>query len=328
LIPVDSKIYVGNARTALKIAFLQLNVQAGKHVLVPDTICDVLIHPITQSNLVPKYYPINDQFIPDWNTLEMLATSYDCHSLVMVHFFGQPQDIEKYRSFCMKHKLILIEDNAHGYGGFVSNKPLGTFGDIGICSPRKMLSIPSGGVLYGNVSVSKEIINKLHSFPVFRLRIILKMALTPFHSIKRILRAWNDKRKDWCDPFLYQESIQPDYKIDYMSHRCIELTNWQEIAKRRRVNWIAWADFAKRNGLELVFHSVHPESCPWAMPVYAKSINERNEWLRWGTVSRVALFPWPSLPDEVIALEGKALDRWKTLICFPLDTSPEELGVY
>ena len=35
----------------------------------------------------------------------------------MVHYFGQPQDIEQYVSFCKQNELKLIEDNAHGYNG-------------------------------------------------------------------------------------------------------------------------------------------------------------------------------------------------------------------
>ena len=49
----SSQLFVANARTALKIAFNQLDVKRGGKILVPDFICDVLIHPLLQAGLVP-----------------------------------------------------------------------------------------------------------------------------------------------------------------------------------------------------------------------------------------------------------------------------------
>src|SRR5207253_7011257 len=68
--------------------------------------------------------------------------------IMMVHYFGIPQDINRFIEFAAHNKLFLIEDNSHGYGSSYDNKPLGTFGDIGISSPRKSLPILNGGMLY------------------------------------------------------------------------------------------------------------------------------------------------------------------------------------
>ena len=58
---------------------------------------------------------------------------------MMVHYFGQPQQIELFKSFCIDHNLFLIEDNAHGFGGKYNGKDLGTFGDIGISFQENFL---------------------------------------------------------------------------------------------------------------------------------------------------------------------------------------------
>ena len=52
-------------------------------------------------------------------------------AILMVHYFGRPQNIEKFTYFCQHHSILLLEDNAHGYGGKYKNNYLGTFGDIG-----------------------------------------------------------------------------------------------------------------------------------------------------------------------------------------------------
>ena len=48
----------------------------------------------------------------------------------------------------IKNKIKLIEDNAHGYSGEFKGKKLGTFGELGFSSPRKILNILTGGILY------------------------------------------------------------------------------------------------------------------------------------------------------------------------------------
>ena len=52
--------------------------------------------------------------------LEKIAISNKSRALIMVHYFGVPQNIVKFINFCLKHNLYLIEDNAHGYGNKIN----------------------------------------------------------------------------------------------------------------------------------------------------------------------------------------------------------------
>ncbi len=324
---ISSSLFVANARTALKIAFHQMGVQRGGKVLIPDFICDVLLHPILQAGLIPVYYPITQDLVPDWRALELMVVNHGCRVLVMAHYFGQPQNIEQFRLFCNRHNLLLVEDNAHGYGGHLEGKPLGSFGDIGISSPRKILGTPSGGILHGASALSSEFVKNMRPFPAYRPISFLKTVLHSMPRIRRFVKGWSDRNKNWSDPRLYQESVQPDHGIDWFSRWRIVSADWQAIAMRRRENWLAWARFARSKGLRPVFSEVHPESCPWAMPAYTRDLVERNLWLTWGARNGVPLFPWPTLPEGVILLDGDALARWRTLVCFPLDSTPDELGL-
>jgi len=45
----------------------------------------------------------------------------------MIHYFGQQQNVEQFRLFCSRHNLLQVEDNAHGYGGYLAGKPLGAY---------------------------------------------------------------------------------------------------------------------------------------------------------------------------------------------------------
>jgi perosamine synthetase len=319
---ISSQLFVANARTALKIAFNQLDVKRGGKILVPDFICDVLIHPMLQAGLVPFYYPVTQDLVPDWRALESMAAGSDCQAIIMVHYFGQPQNIEQFQLFCSRHSLLLVEDNAHGYGGYHAGKLLGSFGDVGISSPRKILGTPSGGIFHGASIRSSELVKNMSPFPAYHPIPFLKAVLNLVPRIRRLVKGWSDRSKNWSDPRLHQESVKPDHGIDRFSRWRIVSADLQLIAARRRENWLAWALFARSKGLRTVFSELHPESCPWAMPVYASDLVERNLWLAWGAKNGITVFPWPTLPDDIILLDGDALARWEKLLCFSLDRSP------
>ena len=323
----SSTLFVANARTALKIAIHQMGMQREEGILVPDFICDSLLHPILQAGLIPVYYSVTRELVPDWQSLELIASNSRCQALIMVHYFGQPQNIEQFQLFCSRHNLLLVEDNAHGYGGHLAGRPLGSFGDIGISSPRKILGTPSGGILHGASTLSSKLTQNMKPFPSYRPISALKVALHSMPRVRRFMKSWVDRNKNWNNPRLYQESIQPDHRIDWFSHWRIVSADWRKIAARRRQIWLAWARFARDKGLQLVFPEIHPESCPWTMPTYARDLTERNLWLAWGTRNGLPLFPWPTLPEDVILLDSDALARWRILVCFPLDSTPDELGL-
>jgi len=318
---VGNSLFVGSARTALKIAIQQMDFAKGERILLPEFICDVLLHPIVQTGLIPIYYPVAADFSPDWKTLELMAAS-KCRALVMVHYFGQPQDIERFRQFCSRYQLLLIEDNAHGYGGCIAGEALGSFGDVGIGSPRKILGTPSGGVLTGANERSVELVRKMRAFPAYLPNHVLRALLHSCKPAWRLLRSLSERAKDWSDPRLYRETVKPDFGIDRYSFWRIRSADWRAIARQRRENWSAWAGFARNKGLRPVFRDVHQDSCPWALPIRTKDLSERNAWLAWGRDNRIPLFSWPVLPEEVISLNGNALALWKTLLCFPLDVAP------
>jgi hypothetical protein len=318
----DKPVFVDSARTALKFAFSQLGLQKEDRVLVPEFICDVLLHPILAAGLRPVYYSVNEGLAPKWSMLESIVGQSPCRALIMVHYFGQPQSVELFRQFCSRHNLFLIEDNAHGYGGHLAGKSLGSFGDMGVSSPRKTLGTPSGGALHGANAVSLGSIGKMRTFPVFRPSQLLKMALRSCKPAWRFARSLADRSKDWSDPRLYRETEKTDYGIDRFSLRRILSADWNAIAGQRRQNWLVWTRFAQSKHLRPVFPEVHPESCPWALPVYAKDLQERNLWLAWGTDHRIPVFPWPALPEEIIARNGSAMARWRLLLCFPLEVAP------
>ena len=158
--------YFAHARAAFWYGLQKLPIVFGQKILIPDYICDVVLHPLDDLGITAVFYEINDAFLSDWDILETLQNQVHASSLLLVHYFGQPQDVSRAQEFCKRHGIFLLEDNAHGHGGTLDGQPLGTFGDLGISSPRKQLLTPSGGVLYMHGKKVELPKNKFSVYPV------------------------------------------------------------------------------------------------------------------------------------------------------------------
>ena len=320
------QVEFSKARSALKYGLRTLDVPSGSIVLVPDFICNVIWYPLQQLGLNIIAYPVSDNLSPDWEELEKIQARMPAWALLMVHYFGQPQNIKGFLHFCNHHRIKLIEDNAHGHGGKHYGRLLGTFGDIGISSPRKILNVSHGGCLYTlretNV-LAKSAWREL-PVPVENIADSLKSLFRRSATLNSWLKSLRGINRDWSDPFLFHENEQADQLITPAASARLNLADWGQIAMRRRAAWQGWQDFCVANGLKPVFDAVDDESCPWAFPVYTKNLDERNRWLVWGVKHGIPLFSWPALSTEVIQANGIAFARWQRMLCFPLDCGPQK----
>ena len=74
-------------------------------------------------------------------------------AVIAVDLFGLSADYEKIRKVCRKHKLMLLEDGAQGFGGEINGKKACSFGDISTTSffPAKPLGCyGDGGAVFTN----------------------------------------------------------------------------------------------------------------------------------------------------------------------------------
>ena len=273
----------------------------------------MVLHPLIQQGLQHRYYPIDDDLNPKWDELEPLVDNHT-KAIMMVHYFGQPQDISAFQSFSNQHSLFLIEDNAHGHGGMFNGKLLGTFGDIGFSSPRKILNTFSGGVLWLNNRVLESRLN-LSAYPV-SLGKHIKRIINPNSSLKIKLKKLLINRPSDEDPNAFRESVILDYAIDKWSKDIIDKTDWIKLRNSRQEVYHKWQDFALDNNLTSVFKKLHPETNPWCFPAYVQNHKEAIRWFDWGWKNNQHVFSWPSLPEDVVVRNGESLNRWKRLVCF------------
>ena len=88
--------YFSFARSAFKYGLNSLEHDGRDGILVPEYICDVVFHPIQQAGFNVITYPITDTFEPDLDAIKGLLITEKIHALLLVHYFGQPQNLDLY----------------------------------------------------------------------------------------------------------------------------------------------------------------------------------------------------------------------------------------
>lgn len=318
---------VALARTALKLGLTALGAQPGQKILVPNFCCDVVLHPIAELNLEVQTYKLLPDLTPDWEDLNEIDTE-NVFGILMIHYFGQPQNIEKFYYFCQLKNLKLIEDNAHGFGGTYRGKQLGTFGDIGISSPRKILDIPQGGMLFiknTTIKINIELSLTQINFRSYLLN-LTKLLISRYRPLYTYLKVKHMLRFNLSDPYAFREKMQSHSRVNFFEKRILRKVKIEETAKIRRQIWKEWEQYFKQRGLRPVFTKIDENSCPWAIPFYCKNIEQRNEWINWGLVRNLPFFCWPSLPEEQIQKKDCAYEKWATIVCIPLTNSHPEMS--
>lgn len=133
-------IYTSSGRSAIRL-FRQFC--KPSKVLLPDYMCDCVINEFVDK----AFYHINRDFSIDMNSL-IQQIDNDVSAVYLMHYFGHLQnenDLKRINTLREKYGFIIVEDTTHS----IFSSPC-TIGDYCICSLRKWLPIPDGGVLYSS----------------------------------------------------------------------------------------------------------------------------------------------------------------------------------
>lgn len=158
----SSAFAFASGRGALFAVLKNLGVQAGDEVLVTGFTCVAVVDAILACDATPIYVDIDARFQLDRKDLIKKITK-KAKVLIVQHTFGIPMDIRPIADVIKKHKLLLVEDVAHGIGIKDAKTLLGTQGIAGVFSfgRDKAFSCVSGGMVITN---KKVLANQLQEF--------------------------------------------------------------------------------------------------------------------------------------------------------------------
>jgi dTDP-4-amino-4,6-dideoxygalactose transaminase len=146
---------VFSGRTAIFHGLRVLGIAPGERVLVPAFNCASLVEPIRRYGAKAAFYKIDADCSADFDDIERRIDS-TTRAIVVIHYFGFPERLERFRELCARRGVYLIEDCAHVLTGAAGAIPLGATGDVSIFSWRKFLPVGDGGQLVINTGSSSR----------------------------------------------------------------------------------------------------------------------------------------------------------------------------
>ncbi len=145
-------IAMANGTLTLDAGLRALDYGIGDEVLVPAYTYVASATCVLQNNLVPVFVDVHpDTYNLDPDRLEAALTPRT-RAVMVVHFGGQPADMDRLEAFARRHHLALIEDAAHAHGCEWRGRKAGSFGRFSSFSfqASKNMTSGEGGILCTN----------------------------------------------------------------------------------------------------------------------------------------------------------------------------------
>ncbi len=175
---------VTSGTAALQCAVNALEIGPGDEVILPAWTWHSCYAAIVLAGGLPVFAEIDESFNLDPNDVEHRITP-QTKAIMAVHLQGNPCDLDPVLAIARKHKLRVIEDFAQSVGASYKGRPLGSMGDIGICSLQlnKTITAGEGGAVVTSDPVLFERAARFHDVGMFRpvhQKVAGEQRLTPF----------------------------------------------------------------------------------------------------------------------------------------------------
>lgn len=308
----------GYARVALLEGLKTIGVKRGDNILLPDYICNTVMSPIHYLNIDVRFYHVEDDLAPNW---DLIRDNIDekTKALLVVNYFGFPNNLVIAQRLCKEYKIYLIEDNAHGFLSFDGKCPLGSYGDISIFSFRKTISLSNGAALIIN---NTELIKDKNSNIKYlsrrerTIRFILRLYFKRFQYLFNCYIGCHIYKAIKMTP----ADIMEEYNIEKYFTKYSILSKWvlrhlntDIIIKQRRNMYIQWSniiDYGFLPKAKPVFSQLSEGVVPYVFPIIVE-----NQQRVMADMQKVGIecFPWPFLPKD-----SKESYLSKRMICLPV----------
>lgn len=143
-------VAVSNGTAALHLALMSAGIGTGDEVVISAL---SFVAALNVTTLVGARPVLADcKSLDDWNVShESIARAITpkTKAIIIVHYSGQPCDMDEIRGLADRHGLVLIEDTAHAIGAEYKGLKCGTMGQFGCFSffSNKNLSVGEGGLV-------------------------------------------------------------------------------------------------------------------------------------------------------------------------------------
>lgn len=157
---------VMNSGTSAQTSILEAyNIKNKDEVIVPSFTFISTANCVLHTGAKPVFVDIEKENYGLDPNLVLENINSKTKAIVPVHYAGGSADIRALSEIAEDHNLILIEDNAEGFGAMIGNKKLGTFGNASFLSfcQNKIITTGEGGAVLSNDTKLIEKLEKIRS---------------------------------------------------------------------------------------------------------------------------------------------------------------------
>ncbi len=308
---VKKYLFYSYGRIALSDGLRILDCEEGSNVLLPSYICGVVVEPFRELGIEPRFYGVSLNLQPDIIDIRNKINN-KTKGILIVNYFGFPQNLGEIQDICRKYRLYLIEDNAHGLLSKKDSRLLGTYGDIGFSSIWKTLPVPNGALLFVNneeLLDSKGDIERLlvsqNQLPQMSKKknytYILNSLLSNLELryrfraefIRYIYRKMSP-RVELNSSQMFQDS---KVKMPNVSLRIVKNIDLEDVYRKRRENYNFWlSELRDRKDVNIVFEELPDGVCPLCFVVIEKEAGRFSQEM---LAKGIQALHWPPLPKEI-----------------------------
>ncbi len=314
--------YYSLARHALINAFKLIGIHSGSRVLLPSFLCRDVLAAVNMLGAISCWYEVDQDLSP------LLPPEFwpSADIVLMVNYFGFPQNITPFRIYAERTRAVIIEDNAHGFlsrdqdGGI-----LGCRSDLGIFSIRKTIRIPDGAALWiRSVHDSSRLpvqlpfkgagVNpaQLKKFYIRSLPIVGEFLFRLLTKSMRMLRTCSSAGKKTFSDAEISLLIPPEPWHGLLSS--LKILDVQAEIERRRSSYLKCLEECEKNGGLSVFSFLPSHCVPYA---YAFRGNQKvvSAMQRYANQHGFDMVSWPDLPSVIV---NKAPEYYRNIFLINL----------
>lgn len=302
----NNVIYFDSGRSALR--HLSSYIKPGEEILLPEFICKSVTSCFREEDI--RFYRLHNKFTIDIEDLKKKMSS-NTRAIFLMHYFGKVQPIKilnELENIAVEYGCLIIEDTTHS---IFSNS--GTVGDYQICSIRKWLPIPKGGVLYAQDDKLGIFEPKRYKISTDNERIygmVLKdMFLKSDFDCNETYRQIFSRCEEKLDK---QEEI---FFISDLARYIATCVGIDDLIEARRDNYHHLR--STLNEKEITYAvSLAETECPLVLPIWVKERDRFRSYLMDNRVYCAVHWPFDGIQEEQRPFAKKCA---KHLISLPID---------
>jgi pyridoxal phosphate-dependent aminotransferase EpsN len=280
---VEDIALVNSGTSAIHLALNAIGVEKDDYVLVPTLNYIGCVNPILYQGAVPVFI---DSEPETWNMCPnqteqaieyLLKQNIKPKAILLVHLFGMPAKIQSFVELSQKYDIPIIEDAADALGSLYLERPVGTFGSIGVVSfnGNKIITASTGGAVISESSEIITLIKHISSQAQKKIPYYVYDRVGYNYTMSNVIAGIGRRQFDFLPERLKaRKLINRRYRQNFESDSWITIK--EDINPGKSNHWLSVIqleeEFLDRDELHFYLNSLNIESRPVWTPIHTQKM--------------------------------------------------------